>query len=261
MQPKQKPIHSSIFERLKPKRLKRFPSFIGIGTQKGGTTTLHKLLIQHPKIFLPKCKEIQYFSLHAEKSTNWYSQHFYEAGPKDVLGEITPYYLFHPSVPKRISSLIPKVHLIALLRDPVDRAISQYFHAKRHGFETLELADALFAEKDRMSNGNKFSHQKHSYVSRSRYVEQLSRYEELFPENQILIIKSEDLFQNTSIILSKIYKFIGVDEQPINNLILKENSGLNEVNTIDPKIKLMLKDELKETVEVVKERYGIDWGW
>ena len=96
----------------------RLPDFIVPGTQKGGTTTLHQLLSRHPQIYLPRCKEVQYFSLHAQNPPSWYAEHFREAGAEQRCGDITPYYLFHPWVPERLAHLMPEVQLVIVLRDP-----------------------------------------------------------------------------------------------------------------------------------------------
>ena len=125
---------------------KELPEFLGIGTQKGGTTTLHQLLTSHPQVFLPKCKEIHFFSLHYAKGTNWYANHFKDAAKDQIKGEITPLYLFDTKAPKRIHKILPEAKLITLLRDPVERTLSQIFHARRRGFETLEPKDAIDAD-------------------------------------------------------------------------------------------------------------------
>ena len=102
----------------------RLPDFLGVGVQKGGTTTLQKLLEQHPGAFLPAAKELHYFSLHYARGESWYRQQFAAASPGQRNGEITPYYLFHPEASKRIQSLLPQVRLVVLLRDPVQRTLS-----------------------------------------------------------------------------------------------------------------------------------------
>ena len=175
----------------------RLPHFLGLGTQKGGTTSLQKLLEQHPGVYLPTCKEVHYFSQHAEEPLRWYAEHYRDARRGQRRGDITPFYLFHPDVPARIRALLPQAKMIVLLRDPVERTLSQVFHARRHGFEALEVAEALAAEHERLASGNAYSFQKHSYVARSRYLDQLDRYEALFPQRQLLVLKSEDLFNNT----------------------------------------------------------------
>ena len=120
-----------------PWRRLRLPHFLGLGTQKGGTTSLQKLLEQHPGVYLPPCKEVHYFTVHTKKPADWYAAHYSRAQPRQRRGDITPFYLFHPEVPNRIRSLMPRARMIVLLRDPVERALSQVFHARRHGFEAL----------------------------------------------------------------------------------------------------------------------------
>ncbi len=237
------------------------PSFLVIGTQKGGTTSLQKLMECHPEIFLPACKEVHYFTLHPEKPINWYKAHFKGASAQQLIGDITPYYMFHPDAAKRIKFLLPKVRLIALLRDPVERTLSQYFHAKRNGFESLDIKKALEAESSRLGSGSSYSHQKHSYLSRSRYLEQLERYESLFQKDKILILRSEDLFMQTQIVWEKIQKFLGVKVQTLTSPLPRANSGLNEASSVSPIIREHLRNELKSTVLGIKNRYGFDWGW
>ncbi len=237
------------------------PHFIVLGTQKGGTTTLHKLLMQHPGIYLPEQKELHYFTFHTNKPASWYASHYNLSHSKQKRGEITPYYLFHPEVPKRIQTLLPSVKLIVLLRDPLERTLSQYFHAKRLGFEHLSLEEALNAEQSRLKTGNMYSHQKHSYLSRSLYLEQLSRYERLFPESQLLILRSEDLFTDPKKIWRTIENFIGVFHRPILNEIPQENAGNNEAKQVDQLIRSRLEKELLPTINGVKERYGFGWKW
>ena len=108
------------------------------------------------------------------------------AGGRVVVGEATPYYLFHPAVPGRVAAALPDVRLIAILRDPVERAWSQYRHECDLGFETLPFPEALEAEEERTAGAlerllvdpaaTSFEHQHHSYVARGRYLEQLERW-------------------------------------------------------------------------------------
>ena len=86
----------------------RLPDFIGIGTQKGGTTTLHHMLSRQNDVYLPRQKELQFFSSKQEKSVEWYSDQFENARANQTCGEITPYYMFHKECPRRIAKLIPR---------------------------------------------------------------------------------------------------------------------------------------------------------
>ena len=161
----------------------KLPDFLGIGTQKGGTTYLHSLLSEHPQAFLAIPKELHFFSLHYQKGLAWYRDFFKSAADDKSCGEITPYYMFHPLAFKRIHKHLPDVKLIVLLRDPVERAISQFFHSRRLGLEPLGFKDAFAVEEQRLLGSARnldegyvhISHQQHSYLSRSRYDVQLKQ--------------------------------------------------------------------------------------
>ena len=239
----------------------RLPDFLGLGTQKGGTTTLHTLLAADPRFVLPACKEVHYFDLRHHESIDWYAAHFAHAKDDEMCGEISPYYLFHPDVPSRIHALLPTVKLIVLLRDPVERALSQVFHAKRRGFESLDVADALDAEQARLATGDPYSLQKHSYVSRSRYIEQLDRYLALFPKKQLLVLRSEDLFDQPNVVWEQLLDFLGLAVTQLPSALPRANAGVGEASTINPAIRARLREELEPTARAVKQRYGFGWSW
>jgi hypothetical protein len=246
------------------------PHFLVLGTQKGGTTTLQELLAGHPAVFLPACKEVHYFSLHADRGVDWYRARFAAARLGQRRGEITPYYLFHPHAPARIRALLPRARLVALLRDPVERALSQYFHAWRHGFETLPLEQALAAEPARLAGaeealrapgGQHLSHQKHSYLSRGRYTEQLRRYEALFPAEQLLVLRSEDLFADPEPTWRRIQAFLGLPGVPLPARGVRANAGGGEAAAVPEAVRRRLRAELAPVVAAVRARHGFDWGW
>ena len=237
------------------------PDFLGIGTQKGGTTTLHKLLINHPSIYQPECKEVHYFDQNYEKTVNWYKEYFKGASSTQKIGEITPMYLYLPEAPKRIHKLLPQVKIIVLLRDPVERTLSHIFHARKRGYEKLEPEQAIEAEEERLNNKSMYSLQKHSYISRSKYIEQLDRYENLFRKEQILVLQSERLFKETQETWSAILEFLGIDDQKIGEKIPKENYGGRKHTEIDNDLRKKLQKRFEYTCEVVNKRYGIRWNW
>jgi len=235
------------------------PHFLGLGTQKGGTTTLHQLLRQHPEVYLPACKEVHFFDLNHAAGETWYRRHFQASSTTQKCGEITPFYLYHPDAPGRIHQLLPDARMIVLLRHPVDRAISQLFHAKRLGFEPLEPADALRAEASRLASGDPISLQEHSYVSRSRYVEQLERYEALFPSHQLLIMRSEDLFEQPLKAWEILQQFLKLESIDLPIPLPKANAGSGEASNLDPALRQQLLEQLSETFDGVRRRYGISW--
>ena len=237
------------------------PDFLGLGTQKGGTTTLHRLLGEHPEVFLPACKEVHFFDQNYSEGEAWYRNHFTNAQPQQVCGEITPFYLFHPAVPGRIHALLPKVRMVVLLRDPLERTISQLFHARKRGFEPLNPAAALAAEPERLQSGDPVSLQKHSYLSRSRYLEQLDRYEALFPREQLLILRSEDLFTQPEQIWQELLRFLKLKPIPWPGALPRANAGDGQGDALDPELRQQLRQQLAETVAGVRSRYGITWDW
>ncbi|MCP9941965.1 sulfotransferase [Cyanobium sp. ATX 6E8] len=244
------------------------PHFLGLGTQKGGTTSLHRLLAQHPQVFLPSCKEVHYFSLHDQEPLGWYAAHYAAARAGQLRGDISPYYLFHPRAPQRIRAVVPRARLIVLLRNPVERALSQFFHARRHGFEPLELEAALAAEQERLEGASArlaapgssdYSHQKHSYVSRSRYELQLARYEALFPPQQLLVLRSEDLFGATEACWHQIQSFLGLAAVALPAPLEQANAGRGEAAAVPEAVRAQLRRQLTPTIAAMAERYGVHW--
>ena len=239
------------------------PDFLGIGTQKGGTTYLYELLKRHPQVFLAEPKEQHFFSLHWQRGADWYRRQFASAAESQICGEITPYYLFHPEVPARIQSLLPNVKLIVLLRDPVERALSQYFHSRRLGLEHMDLEEAFAAEHGRLKNSAEalkqglphLSHQQHSYLSRSRYEEQLQRFEQYVITDQILLLKSEDLFSETALIWGKIMEFLGLNSS-ICPQLKPIYQGRGESNLVSSDFKQCLRKELEPTYQWMEAVLG-----
>lgn len=246
----------------------RLPDFLCLGTQRGGTTTLQKLLESHPQVFLPACKEVHYFSLHAHRAPQWYSDHYRTAGPGQLCGDITPYYLFHPQAPRRIRALLPAAKLIVLLRDPVERCLSQYFHSVQLGLEDLPLQEALAAEATRLAGaeavlrqpgGRHRSHQEHSYLSRSRYGGQLSRYEALFPRRRILLLRSEDLFQRPQRVWRTLERFLGLGRAPLPQAVPVANASGGVPERVPAHVRRRLRQQLLPTYALMARCYGMEW--
>ena len=246
----------------------RLPQFLGLGVQKGGTTTLHAMLQDHPEVFLPPSKELHFFSLDYSEGELWYRMKFAAAREEQCCGEITPYYLFHPEVPMRLRQLVPKARFLVLLRDPVERCLSGYFHSRRLGLETLEIEEALDNEASRLEgadavlaapDGRHFSHQVHSYLSRSRYDLQLARYDCLFPPGQMMLLRSEDLFQNPEGLWKRVLAFLELADWPLPSSFGRLNASVGEAEGVDPSIRRKLRAELATTYEVLEARYGLKW--
>ncbi len=252
------------------------PSFITIGTQKGGTTSLHEYLSHHPQLLASSAKEVHFFDsgLNPEVDTfaagvSWYRAHFPLAakmGPYQQAFETSPLYLFNPDVPARISALLPDVKLIVLLRDPVERAISQYFHEVRHGFETLPIQEAFDAEKARLApallkrNYKDLNFIHSSYKSRGHYCEQLKRFYAYFSADQLLVLDSAALFSDPNGTLQRVYEFIGVNAGFNLDNVAPSNVGKDKKD-IDPAIYDSLREYFQPRNEALYELLGEDFGW
>jgi len=152
---------------------------------------------------------------------SWYSS-FFEKGPDScILGESTPEYLHWDIVPGRIAEKLPELKIIFLLRNPIDRAYSGYWHAVRFGGEVLTFEEAIEIEA-RRTRESKYNRLWYSYLSRSQYYHALLGFFNKFDATQILILISEDFYGNPKMILEKVARFIGVghDEEFLDNASL-----------------------------------------
>lgn len=222
------PLDRQNFRQL-TRHIRILPNFLIIGTQRGGTQSLFEYLMKHKNIFPPWGREAHYFDSYyywGWKKSNYkgfFPTIFYKAFYKYVrkrdfiTGESTPYYLFHPLIPKRVFKMMPNIKIIVLLRNPIDRAYSNYNMNKSKYRENLSFEDAIEREK-RLYNRNlekvvkekKYNlfHQRRSYLARGLYVEQLKNWHQYFPKEQFLIIKSEVFYKDPEMVLNKVLKFL-----------------------------------------------------
>ncbi len=201
------------------------PNFLIIGAAKSGTTALYRYLSDHPKIFMSSRKELHYFS-HPETSRlvkgpdsyqrvsvaslTEYKEYFKEVKDEKAIGEASPSYLYFPECAKRIKQLIPDVKLIAILRNPIDRAFSAYMHAIRDGWEPVNnFTKALLEEEKRINQDWEIVWH---YTKAGLYYEQLLHYFRLFDGSQIQIFLYEDLQNDPEKLIKNMYKFLNVDD-------------------------------------------------
>jgi hypothetical protein len=247
------------------------PDFIIIGTQRGGTTSLYNYLSEHPRVAPARQKEIHYFSRQYDRGRDWYEAFFprHRGLRGRITGEASPYYLFHPYSPQRVKDLCPDAKLICLLRDPVARAFSQYRLSVRNGWETLSFEDAIAAEQSRLAPElerlarlpyyESFSHGSHSYVSRGRYIEQLPGWMQLFGRSQLLIVRSEDLFEDAPSVYAEVLAFLGLPDHELRSYE-RFNAGA-EAEQIAPETRRSLVDHFRGYNEELYRFLGRDFGW
>ncbi|MFL6845409.1 MAG: sulfotransferase family protein [Allosphingosinicella sp.] len=224
------------FDRLRG-RGRALPDFIVVGAMKAGTTSLYAWLGEHPQVVGTEQKEVHYFDHNHARGPDWYRRAFPKLaaiaerrerlGKRVVTGESSPYYLFHPLAAERIASLLPDVRIIALLRDPVERAYSHYRQTVRQGNEPLPFEQALAAEDERLEGAEQAlasgraarveAHRQYSYRSRGLYLDQLRRYFDRFPAGNILVLRSEDMFENPQAVFDRAVEFLGLDPLRLQN--------------------------------------------
>jgi len=187
-------------------------TFICVGAQKAGTTSLYEILSQHPNVGLSLPKETHFFHDDAkyQKGLDAYHSHFLHASGKPILGEIDPIYMPSPKVPSRIAATLGmEVRILGCLRHPLDRAYSHYWMNRFKGYERLRFVDALEAETERCASGVT-AQERWSYVYRGQYAAHYKRYREVFPaENIKTILYEQDFKLNPQQTMESVFKFIG----------------------------------------------------
>ncbi len=176
---------------------KVLPNFLVIGAQRCATSWMYFCLKEHPDIFLPFIKEVHYFCDFYEKGFVWYERYFNICKGQKAIGEISPSYLYSEKAPERISRDLKDVRLIVCLRNPIDRAYSQYKKHLRAGTQTKSFEEAMEADPQ--------------YIERGYYFQQISRYLEFFPREKLLILFYDDLMNNPLVFLKNIFSFLEVD--------------------------------------------------
>jgi hypothetical protein len=182
--------------------LRTLPDVVIIGTQRGGTTSLFDWLATHPSVSPSSTKEVHYFDRFYENGERWYRTHFPLKLSARLAVEATPYLLFHPLAPRRVEADLPDARFIVLLRDPVERAVSQYWHSRRLHAEDEPLAVALEREEQRLAGqkeivaagGESFAYRNFSYKARGHYAEQLGPWFDVMGRERFLVMESEELW-------------------------------------------------------------------
>jgi hypothetical protein len=233
------------------------PDFLIAGVPKAGTTALHAALAPHPGLYLSPVKEPKFFlsdgpppATGGPGDVQTYQEHvwrradyealFDKAPPGALLGEATPFYLYDLESHARIKSLVPSARLILLLRDPVDRAHSNWTHLWNAGLEPeADFLAACRAEPARRAAGwAAFWH----YIAQGRYGEQIRHLYEHFPREQVLLLRYRDLKDAPAATLDRVCAFLGADTGVL-TAIPKENVNRHVVedNRVNRALRALLR--------------------
>ncbi|GGD05243.1 sulfotransferase domain-containing protein [Nocardioides daphniae] len=213
------------------------PDFLIIGTKRGGTTSLFNYLLMHPGALglFPQSrgkKSTDYFFKELDRGPEWYRSHFHteahrermqrRLGHRPISGEASPYYLWDHRVAGEVHAIAPEVKAIALLRDPVERAWSHYHERRKNGVEPLSFVDALAAEPtrlegelERMAADRTYyseAHDWYTYRSRGIYLPSLENWWSTFGREQLLVLRSEDLYADVQGTFDTVCEFLGLPQ-------------------------------------------------
>ncbi len=211
------------------------PDFLVVGTKRGGTTSMWNYLLMHPGVLglFPSNrgkKSTDYFFKEQHRGEGWYRSHFHSRphrqrverrlGYAPVGGEASPYYMWDPRIAPAAREVAPDVKAVALLRDPVERAWSQYQERTQNGVEPLPFGEALAAEPDRLAgevermtaDPSYYSeaHDWYTYRSRGVYLPQLLHWTSVFPAEQLLVLTSEEMYADPQRVFDQTCDFLRI---------------------------------------------------
>jgi Sulfotransferase domain len=274
--------------RRNPGRGRLLPDFIIIGAAKSGTTSLYGALAEHPFVepcvtdlaYFRNTKEVHFFDYNFDRGEDWYRSHFplerkrlefeREHGRPFLTGESSPSYISHLWAPQRVRRVVPDVRLIAVFRNPADRAYSQFQMSRREGEDELESFEEAIASEEarlapeltRMRRDQWYTSWNYgcwSYLSRSRYAEQVERWLALFPREQFLFLKAEDFFARPERVFDDVCTFLGLPQ--LSPEALPRLNVSAEYQHMPPETRARIADYFRPHNERLYELTGIDMGW
>jgi Sulfotransferase domain len=234
----------------------REPEFLIIGAQKSGTTSLYQYMCQHPSIRPAGKKELHFFDKHYHQGIDWYRSFFppVKLFKGIMTGEATPRYLFTPEAPKRVRHQFPGIKMIVLLRNPVYRTYSYYHHNIKRKLEHRSFMEAITASAQMPENDR----DGFNYLAWGLYFQQLSHWRNYFPQEQFLIIKSEDFFNHPTHFMDQIFQFLGLENKGTTEF-KQWNRGNYEPLLQEPR--QWLTEYFKPHNQQLYQFLGRDMGW
>ncbi len=243
------------------------PNFIIIGSQKSGTTSLENYIAQHPQVLPAIKKETHFWSREFHRGIDWYLAHFPPIPKSEnfITGEATPNYLVNYKVAERIYSFLPNIKLLVIFRNPVDRAFSQYHHWRRLNWEDRSFEVAINAELEILKTtpkqpqgDRKYWQMSGNYIGRGVYIEFIQKWMEIFPGEQFLILRGEDLYQTPDDTMKQVFNFFGLPEHKLAKYN-KLNSGYYA--PISDLLRQRLSEYFQPHNQRLEEYLGMKFNW
>jgi hypothetical protein len=257
----------------------RLPTFVIIGAPRSGTTSLAYSLSQHPEVFVTmQVKELHFFDTNFDRGLDWYREQFSgpDADAAKAAGEATPTYMYDEEAMSRMAETVPDAKLVAILRNPVDRAYSHYWMNRSLGREDLLFPVAIETEAERLAGGDPRMRRRYGYVERGRYVRYLKAVTARLPANQLHVMITEEFDHDPPGQWKALCSFLGADPSftppdlgrnvnahadfrslrlrlaskrwpgPLRNLVGKVNRREIQYPEMDSKIRAQLEGELAD---------------
>jgi hypothetical protein len=180
------------------------PNFLVMGAAKCGTTSLANHLRSHPDVFVPEKKELNFFDVHWHNGLSWYEEWFADATGERAIGEASPAYMFIDGAAERAAQTVPDARIIVMLREPVARVHSHYWHRVREDVEHRSFDEMI--DQELRGEGESWG-----YVGRSRYLPQLRRLDKLFGADSVQVHLLDDLAGNPAGVVEACYRHLDVD--------------------------------------------------
>ena len=238
--------------------------FVLAGAQKSGTTALHYFLSRHPKITMGDQQEIHFFDddtlFVAGADYEELHKHYSPLAPSTIAGDCTPSYIYHEPAAERIWKYNPKIKLLILLRNPLDRAFAHWNMQRFRGREPLDFFDAVREEKTRIAGAPPAEARRFAYVDRGFYGKQLARLFKFFPREQIKAVKFEEFRDKQRETLTYIFSFLGLE--PPRSVRNKDRNVVPYERAINWEEKVFLFNLFAEDIAKVEQLLGWDCtGW
>jgi hypothetical protein len=186
------------------------PNFLIIGAMRSGTSSLAYYLRAHPDVFMAGNKELHFFTDRYDRGLDWYRHQFEGSAGHTAIGEATPTYMYDPVAVERMSTVLPDAKLVAVLRNPVDRAYSHYWHQVEKQRESASFADAVAAESTRLAGTSGIERRAWAYLEKGRYLEQLNKVCAVYPREALHVLLFEDLRDRPGEVFDALCGLLGV---------------------------------------------------
>lgn len=244
------------------------PNFMIIGTVKGGTSSLYSYLTKHPLVLPAVNKELHFFNLNFHKGIDWYLSQF-PAIPEQhnfATGEATPNYIYSAEAASKLFSYFPKIKLIAILRNPVERAVSHYYMLKQQGIEKRSFKKVIAVETKRLQkiinkspiSADALRSIKPKYLSFGLYLYFIQEWMNIFPREQFLILKSEDMYENPAATTKKVFDFLDL---PNYQLLEYKQYFPGSYSPINIDLRCQICELFQPHNQKLEEYLGIKFNW